>query len=321
MIGVVYHTFLINNWEEVVLKQLTRLKLSGLYDKSDIIWVTVNLNGVTEEKFNSLVQDFPKLKIEFHVNNSAEFPGIRKVRELCGLHPDLKILYFHTKGVNNNYIRHDQPKISEEKVANIQAWKECMEYFLIDNWEDCVSKLDEYDNVGVTCNNGWFWGNYWWSQPKHILKTREVDHWSRWSYEAWMNDYVEGPISNYEYYKFLYNPYLTFIDEEWYKDPGKFKNQNIILHKAEYGTADFEIDEGYSESELGIRVDVTDIVQTFLDKFEKSKLDIPINNETFGVDPIFGSKKFLFVWFSLESNPDKIYKAGGNEGAHLILDF
>lgn len=321
MIGIVYHAFLINDWREIIISQLNRLKISGLYDKSDIIWVTVNLNGNSEDDFNDLVKDFTKLKKEFHPQNSAEYPGIKKVRELCFEHPNLKILYFHTKGVNNKYVRHSISEISTEKVENIKAWRECLEYFLIDNWEECLTKLDQYDNVGVTCNNGWFWGNFWWSQPKHIIKTREVGHWSRWSYEAWMNDYVEGPIKNFEFYKFLYNPYITHIDEDWYKNPQKFKNLKIILHKAEYGTSDFEIDEGYSNYSLSIRVDVTEIVKKFLEKENYLKFSVPVNNESLGGDPAVQNRKFLFVWFSFENDIEKIYKIGANEGQILTLEF
>lgn len=321
MIGVVYHTFLVNDWRDVITKQLLRLKESGLYDTCDVIWVTVNLNGNSEEDFNDLVKDYSKIQREFHINNSAEFPGIKKVRELCTQYPDLKILYFHTKGVNNKFKRHNQKEISEEKINNIQSWKECLEYFLIDKWKDCVEKLDEYDNVGVTCNNGWFWGNFWWSQPKHILKTREVGHWSRWSYEAWMNDYVEGPIRNFEFYKFIYNPYVTNINEEWYKNPEKFKNSKIILHKAEYGTADFEIDEGYTNSILNKTIDVTDIVKVFLEKEDYKRFNIPVNNQSLGGDPVVENRKFLFIWFSLDVNKDEVYKLGINEGQNLILEF
>jgi hypothetical protein len=321
MIGIVYHAFLINDWKEIVLEQLSRLKKSGLYDKSDIIWITVNLNGIKEEEFNELVNEYPKINKSFHTNNTAEFPGISKVRELCSLYPDLKILYFHTKGVNNKYKIYNQKEISQEKVSNIRAWRECLEYFLIDRWEECINKLDEFDNVGVTCNNGWFWGNFWWSQPKHILKTREVGHWDRWSYEAWMNDYVEGPIYNFEFYKFLYNPYTTYMHEEWYKTPEKFKNSKIVLHKAEYGTADFEIDEGYSNTILGKSVDVTEIVDEFLKKEDYKKFVIPVGNESLGGDPVYQNRKFLFIWFSLDIDKNKIYKLGINEGQYFILEF
>jgi len=321
MVGIVYHTFLINDWKDIVSKQLLRLKNSGLYEKSDIIWVTINLNGHTEEDFKEVVKDYSKLQLEFHVNNSAEYPGIKKVRELCFEYPDLKILYFHTKGVNNKYKIYNENDISEEKILNIKAWKECLEYFLIDRWEECLIKLDEYDNVGVTCNNGWFWGNFWWSQPRHILKTIEVGHWSRWSYEAWMNDYIEGPIKNFEFYHFNYNPYITKIDEEWYKNPQKFKDSKIILHKAEYGTADFEIDEGYSNSILSKRIDVTDIVRECLIKEDNKIFNIEVNNQSFGGDPVNQNRKFLFIWFSFDFDKNKIYKLCYNEGQHIMLKF
>jgi len=321
MTAVVYHTFLVNNWKEVILQQLTRLKESGLYDACDVIWTTVNLNGNLEQDFNEVVKDYPKLHKDFHTSNKAEYPGIKKVRELCSQYSDLKVLYFHTKGVNNQFKTQNKKDISQEKINNIQAWKNCLEYFLIDKWEDCVEKLNEYDSVGVTCNNGWFWGNFWWSNSKHIMKTREVDYWGRWEYEAWLNDYVEGPIKNFEYYKFEYNPYLTYLEEEWYKNPKKFKNSKISLHKATYGTANFEIDEGYANSTLSETVDVTEIVKEFLKRENYKKLNIHISNECLGGDPVVQNRKFLFIWFSLDVDKSKIYKLGVNEGQNLILEF
>lgn len=321
MIGIVYHTFLINDWKSLVLEQLNRLKKSGLYDEADIIWVTVNLNGLSENEFKEHVSEYEKLNIEYHINNGAEYPGIKKVRDLCEQHDDMKILYFHTKGVNNKYLKNNSHEISEEKVKNIKLWRECLEYFLIDNWKDCLIKLNEYDNVGVTCNGGWFWGNFWWSQTKHIIKTREVGYWSRWDYEAWMNDYVEGPIKNFEYYKFVYNPYICPLYEEWYKTPELFKNSKIHIIKAEYGTAPFEIDEGYNGTPLDVKVDVTDIVKNKVISDDNDKIDIGVVNEFFGEDPIPNYRKFVFIWFYLNDKKDKIYKIGTHEGSHLIFKF
>ena len=320
MIGVVYHNYLIGDWKIIVSEQLKRLKDSGLYDECDIIWATVNLNGHQEDEYKNHVKEYDKLQFVFEVNNGAEYPGIKKVKELGDTYDDIKILYFHTKGVSNDWTTYRGREKNEEKIKNIRAWRECLEYFLIDKWRESVEKFNYYDNVGVTCNNGWFWGNFWWSQSNHIRACRAVDIWGRWSYEAWMNDYVERPHTQFEWYKFTYNPYVTFMHEDWYKFPDKLKGSKIILHKALYGTPYFEIDEGYDQTPLGQLADVTSIVDDILSKTNYEKMEIVTNNTVFG-DPTPGFRKFLYIDFSLDINPEKIYRIGSHEGSSFELNF
>lgn len=319
MINIVYHCYLVGNWKTIVLEQLTRLKNSGLYDAADLIYVTVNLSEGTEDEFNELTKEYSKLEKEFFKNNSAEYPAVKKVREL-GTTKDVKIFYLHTKGVSNTYSKYTSKDISNEKIENILSWRECLEYFLIDKWQECVEKLDEYDNVGVTCNGGWFWGNFWWTQTKHIVKTKEVPISTRWAYEAWLNEGVFD-VKNYEWYKFTYNPYVTNIDPTWYKEDSKYHGQKIILHKATYGTPSFEIDEGYTQMVLNVTNDVTEIVKEHLLTQDNLGFNISVNNTTMGGDPIHMARKFLMLEFSFENEPTKIFKIGTHEGMTLNLKF
>jgi hypothetical protein len=321
MIGIVYHNFLTGNWKTIVTEQLKRLKDSGLYDSCDIMWATVNLNQHKEDEYKEHVKEYDKIQFDFQVNNGAEYPGIKKVKELGNTYDDIKIFYFHTKGVSNDWTEWENKERNEEKVRNVSAWRECLEYFLIDRWKESLEKLDEYDNVGVTCNGGWYWGNFWWSQSKHIKKCREVDYWSRWAYEAWLNDYVSGQ-KNFEWYKFTYNPYLGEIVTDWYKNPEKFKNSKIILHKALYGTSRFAIDEGYGNIPLGQLVDVTDKVNELLSRNNYEKFDLYLNHISLGIeDPVPGFRKVAYIDFSLDIDPNRIYNIGVHEGGSIELNF
>ena len=93
MISIVYHCYLVGNWKEIVNEQLNRLKSSGLYDSADIIEVTVNLDKTDKSEFEDVVLKYPKLNVEYFTENNAEYPGIKKVRELA-LNHDTKIFYF-----------------------------------------------------------------------------------------------------------------------------------------------------------------------------------------------------------------------------------
>lgn len=320
MIGIVYHLFVTGNWNEIVKEQFEKLNNVGLYDKTNIIWVTVNLNGHSENSVKNLLKKYNKIQYEFYNENTFEYPGIKKVKEL-GDNNDMKILYFHSKGVSNHYIKYSDNDISTEKINNIRSWRYCLEYFVLEKWKEAVELLNNNDAVGATNINGWYWGNFWWVTSNHIKKCRPVEKWGRWGYEAWLNDYVEAPKRFYEMFRFTYNPYVTFIDEEWYKTPEKFKNSKIILHKAEYGTANYAIDEGYGDYQIGVRVDVTSFVKKNLEKNNYEKIDIQISNENLGGDPIHGQRKFIFIEIELTKNPGKIYKIGTHEGINLNIEF
>ena len=319
MIGVVYHNYLTGSWKTVVKEQLLRLKKSGLYDKADIIWATVNLNGLTEEDYLNEIKDYNKIQTDFHINNGAEYPGIKKVKELGEMYDDIKILYFHTKGVANEYTDRVTMERNDEKIQNILSWRECLEYFVIDKWEESVSKLDEFDNVGVTCVGGWYWGNFWWSQSKHIKKCIPVDYWGRWDYESWLNNGVTGQ-KNFEWYNFSFNPYVTYIPEDWYKSPEKYRGSKIKLHKALYGTSFFQINEGYDGIKLGVVTDVTDVVDKTLSDLNYDKIRVYASNDLCP-DPQLGNRKFLFLEISFDIEPSKIYKIGIHEGSVLDLNF
>ena len=319
MIAIVYHCYLVNNWKEVVKQQLSRVKSSGLYDATDLFYITVNLDNGKEgqdSEFNQLIAEYDKAQVEFFTTNAYEYPGIKKVKELGDKYEDLKILYFHAKGVSNNYVRSNQPEVSEKKVKNIRAWSECLEYFLIDKWEESIDNLKDNDCVGVTNFNGWYWGNFWWAKSSHIKRCREVDHWTRWSYEAWLNDYVDGEKKFFQWYNFTFNPYLTFLDSNFYKEHD-LEPSKIILHKAIYGPGEFEIDEGYSNYPLNSGNDVFEIVNQKLQEQNYEKFLFNVNNETMGGDPSFGHRKVLLLEFSLEKYPEKIYELGISESFNI----
>jgi hypothetical protein len=322
MIVVVYHAYLFNNWEILVKQQLDRLVKSGLYDKADQIWMTINLSeNVSEESAKLFLFQYSKIQLEFYQQNHAEYPGIKKVKEISDKYDNAKILYFHTKGISNNWLTFDSKRLSSEKITNVAAWRECLEYFLIDKWKECIEKLDEYDNVGVSCNGGWYWGNFWWSQSKHIKKTKPVGIWGRWDYEAWLN--ADIPESkNYEFYHMNFNPFLTTLYPEFYREQfNRYSGKKIKLKNAVYGTPPFEIDEGYSTVPLNITKDITTIIQKILDDNNQLKIFINVNNETMGGDPIWGHRKCMILTIYPDGYPNKIFKLGVTEGSSIDFSF
>ena len=320
MVVVVYHTYLVGQWKTLVKSQMDRLVNSGLYESADQIWMTINRVENSEEEVREFLKEYSKLSLEFHEQNYAEYPGIKKVKDIA-TNQDAKILYFHTKGVSNNWQTFNEKRPSQEKMENVASWRECMEYFLIDNWEKCVEKLDENDNVGVSCNGGWYWGNFWWSKSEHLRKTEDVGLWSRWDYEAWLNR--STPQSkNFEFFHMGFNPFVSKLLPEFYNgDRGQYKGLGIVVTKATYGTPPFEIDEGYSTMPVNVVSDVTEIVKNFLNSNGGKKLHFPVHNESMNGDPIFGHRKVLIVEFHPEGFPEKLFKLGISEGHGIEFEF
>jgi hypothetical protein len=319
MIVVVYHVYCYDDWKIVVDEQMKRLQKSGLYESADKLFMTINLGTETEESVNEFFNQYDKFDKEYHVTNAYEYPGIKKVKDFCDENDDVKILYFHTKGVSNKYRRHDRPdEISEVKVKGVASWREVLEYFVIDNWKDCILKLDDYDSVGVTCDNGWFWGNFWWSTTKHI-RTREMPtpHHGRWYYEAWLNQGVQG--KNYEFYKFVFNPYRCVVDKEFYDGTYHNKLNDLEIINATYGSFDIQNDEGRMACDDVVVIDVTDLILKHIS--EKNTFDgISVNNEPMGEDPLWGTHKQLTVTFKIKGF-DKIHKIVFDEYRSTYLNF
>ncbi len=312
-IAIVYHVYCVNDWKSVVDRQLCRLQSSGLYDSAEILWVTAHGSSDKRLELDEIFKKYPKFKIEWHKNNVYEYPGIKKVYDLGRAHSNLKILYLHAKGVSNKYKKVDNPNvISEQKVKSISQWVECLEYFLIDNWRECLVKLGQYDNVGVTCNNGWYWGNFWWTQSKHIERKLPPIHSGRWYYEAWLNEGVDS--SNYQFYHFEFNAYLSDIPRFLYDGSTDLKNQNIEIIDAKYGTLDLQIDEGWRADVEEKLADVTHILKKNLEDRGYKGFDIFVDNNSMGGDPNYGFKKFLIIRCKLN---DAVIQFGVSESQHF----
>jgi len=114
-----------------------------------------------------------------------------------------------------------------------------LEYFVIDNWKDCVEYLNTYDCVGAEMNfvgptlwsNGgitkndpipFFAGNFWWANSFYIntIRDRYIMSDCRLEKERWIGDGVNGcspkNMSKHMFGSFLDNPYEHYFKEDDY---------------------------------------------------------------------------------------------------------
>jgi len=91
-----------------------------------------------------------------------EFPTLESIHNFSIKHNDYFILYLHTKGVS---------KPTNNQVAD---WRNCMLFFMVEKWQNCINKLNEgYDVVGInhiTTPLPHFQGNFWWAKSSYINK-------------------------------------------------------------------------------------------------------------------------------------------------------
>lgn len=176
-IYIFIHICCIEDWEDIFNDQIDYLKKTGLFEKSDKIFLgilgslsVVNLPIFNNKKFNILYIDQRINLYEIHTINFIKY--------ICMNDPyteDVNILYIHTKGVRNS---------GNKEV--IKSWRKMMEYFLIEKHENCLKYLNIYDTIGVNAINLFCYnkdkikvnkdhtyhysGNFWWSKKSYINK-------------------------------------------------------------------------------------------------------------------------------------------------------
>tara|TARA_R110000744_G_scaffold284621_1_gene396147 strand:+ start:1395 stop:3050 length:1656 start_codon:yes stop_codon:yes gene_type:complete len=309
---IVYHVFCTGNYLDVVSKQIDRLKSSGLYEWCDKLEVTcINLEG----NFNSIkniFKELDKVTLNTYTSNDYEYEGINKVWEYSQTHSG-KVLYFHSKGVSNQYKNKSTQEHSEWKAKGVEFWKELMEYYLIDNFKECINKLDTYDQCGLTLNNQWWWGNFWWSNLSWVKSNPKPSKGDRWYFEAWLN-HGRNP-KGYEFYHFSWNAYYTYLPLDFVVNPKISYKVNI--KKAYYGSIGEQQDEGRPVVD---RV-VADVTNTIIGNFKSNQekaINIRVDNNIVSEDPHFGFEKYLEIHFDLDGEECILTTS---EGQHCKIIF
>jgi hypothetical protein len=194
-IAVFYHSVIMGNWQEVDQHIKCHLHASGLLDRADVYFVNTQ-------------KDLTKY----------EFPTLCAMRGFAMQNPEYYILYLHSKGVSR-------------KEKSIADWREYMLYWLVDNWRECVKKLEEgNDTVGVNYMQTpmpHYQGNFWWAKASHVKDLclpretklvideghRKLGMGERHKAEMWLLS-KEG--KHHSLHSYNLNPYLTNNPRENY---------------------------------------------------------------------------------------------------------
>lgn len=217
-IAVFYHIACMNHWRDVVMEHTRKLVQSNLYRNAHkIFYSVIGTKEEYEELAESIAVVYPKIELAYHGSDikQYEFPTLQLLYEHAQ-NNDADIYYFHTKGVsykNTHMIFY----ISER-------WRKYMDFFLLENWKHCHSKLQDHDvcSIGKVCVDGkllWFAGNFWWVKSEYIRTCpdpKTLDHTNRWDAEKWLG-YSSAPLNSFSWDDRYNNPetYNNMTDFDW----------------------------------------------------------------------------------------------------------
>lgn len=179
--NIFYHMYCINDAVNRFQRTYTKIKKSGLIYKIENIYV--NCVGPKKKEFSSKIINNEKVKIYIGNNDKDESEILNTARIFAKNNPIGNILYLHSKGVYRNYLDNNKEKTS----LAVTSWIDCMEYFLIENYLECLYYLKEYDNCGILYmqnkTQSWYQGNFWWTTNYHLSKVKECRFRTRWDGE------------------------------------------------------------------------------------------------------------------------------------------
>lgn len=228
-IKVFYHLVDLPNWEPIAREQFAKLQSSGLLDAAEV-YVNLHYNLDSFENLFQDYQHYPNIKWLHTPCNplEKEIPTailMKKVADECGY--DFYALYLHAKGITH---------VGTAKETPTRDWRWLMDYWNIERWIDCVTKLIEgYDVVG--CNfkgQPWrhFSGTTSWVTSDFLKKCNRLQlpsavgfqrqtnntHGYPWDIEAWWghnsaNFYsMHNSTENLNHYETEYPPHLYRLD-------------------------------------------------------------------------------------------------------------
>lgn len=237
-IAIFYHVYQCGDWQTIHTDQIYKLQQSGVYDAADL----VHIGGLNPD----IILPFYLTKAKYNYSETvvtAELNTLRDLHIFAKENPDYKCLFLHDKGVTwsapslqNQILGEDgYPNMTYAEIyENKTAWRNYLEFFVVENWRKCVSLLDEYDCVGTEwhekafltvkeLDSSFYSGNFWWANAKYI-STLDLDYIensdfhlygmnNRHSCELWIG--TKNPKS-YSFYNSNRNLYLTKIQKSEY---------------------------------------------------------------------------------------------------------
>jgi hypothetical protein len=143
-----------NTWQYKFFTYIiAKITKCGLYNKINKIIVNNFGNEI------KMIKD-DKICIEHYSKNIlSQKESYRSLHLISTLNPDTKVLYI------NNCFNNNSDNSIDVKIKNKIDF---LIHSLINNWENCIHKLNSYDCVGCNYKNNVYEENWWWATTNHI---------------------------------------------------------------------------------------------------------------------------------------------------------
>lgn len=196
----VYHVYCDKDWQDMVKRQISHLKDSGLFAATTKLCVSVIARNDSDvEELRRIVADDDKLMIVSDCRDPRkfEYPALQFIKKKC-VDEDCLVYYFHTKGITYQNFNTSDRKFNKFK-RNIEAWRLMMEYFLFDKWKVAVNLLsgsklaiadgpqrkplsgERFDVYGCyrfpppPMKYYLYAGNFWWARATYVRTLPDFD--------------------------------------------------------------------------------------------------------------------------------------------------
>jgi len=225
---MVYHIACMNHWKEIFNDQIDTILHSNIINDLHMIYISLLYNDYDDVSFiEKKIIGYDKFKIVYKSKNlnEYEFPALRLIKNIA-IGGDCNICYIHTKGVsineNNMSFYHGSNDINHLKNC-VNDWRKYMEYFILDNYKNCIDQLNIYDACGVNLVESpqkHFSGNFWWANSSYIKKLpdiHKIDISHRWNAEFWLGhsngNFKNLYTTNAGYIENIKDNYKKFFNE------------------------------------------------------------------------------------------------------------
>lgn len=175
-ITVFYHVACMGNWYDVFKEQMQQLS-SNRFNK-----IHLSVLG-SQEELQHIESVLKKMQIKvltllFNEDlRNFEAPALHAIQEHAKKYNGY-VLYLHSKGVSNP---------ADESKAK---WRRLMMKELVENWENCMMQLLNYDVIGVNWRDmppiSHFCGNFWYASTAYLRKLADFkNYYEKPLYKIW----------------------------------------------------------------------------------------------------------------------------------------
>lgn len=178
------HVYMVNEFADILIEQITLMQKSGLYDRVHAIHVCCLGTQENKEIVENIIRPYSKINLALHSTNETlyEFATIVYLKKTADLVSSFYGFYIHSKGVT--WPGHEGGKY----------WRDYMNHYIINKWKANLSLLEfGYDTCGVKMINKTFplhySGNYFWFNSDYIkmlIPINKLDRTNRFNAEMWV---------------------------------------------------------------------------------------------------------------------------------------